>query len=299
MKTPFISVVIPTYNSEEYIAETLSTVFSQVYEDYEVIVSDDGSMDNTMEIVKTIFNECPEKRTKLLTNNHEGPGATRNRGINAASGKWISFLDSDDRWLPGKLKTIFDYISLNNGVDLVCHNEIWRDGENEIQLKYREMFNEHVAPFLSLYRKNALSTSAVSVKKELLIDAGLFDSSLPAAQDYDLWLRLALLDNIKIAFIEQPLGLYITREGNISSRPEKRLHCLLQISRKYFKELKRLTPFPVIERRKFEGRVYGSAGFDLIGMKNYKKGVYFLITSIIKWPFRFDWVSKFLISNRF
>ena len=96
MQGPFISVVIPTYNSENFIAKTLETVFLQTYNNYEVIISDDGSSDNTVEVVKAVFDKYGHRENKILINSHEGAAAARNRGIEVANGDWISFLDSDD-----------------------------------------------------------------------------------------------------------------------------------------------------------------------------------------------------------
>ncbi|MGR3219547.1 MAG: glycosyltransferase family 2 protein [Candidatus Anammoxibacter sp.] len=292
MEPPLISVVIPSYNSANFIADTLETVFNQTYSNYEVIVSDDGSNDDTVEIVKKFFGKFPEKRTRLLSNEHKGPGANRNEGIKSAVGDWISFLDSDDRWFRDKLKRVASYIVEHDGVGLVCHSEIWKRGENQTELNYQKMFDENISPFLSLYRRNALSTSAVTVRRDLLMKTELFDPALPAAQDYDLWLRLSLLEGMKIEFIECPLGLYITREGNISSKPEKRLRCLLQISDKTYNDLIRAARFPYIEKIRFEGRAYGAAGLEMVALGNVKKGLYLIIISIIKWPFRFDWMCK-------
>ncbi len=291
---PFISVVIPAYNSEKYITETLNTVFAQTYKNFELIVSDDGSSDNTVEIVKDVFREFPDKNTKLLINKHQGPGATRNRGIEAASGKWVSFLDSDDKWFEQKLQRVVDFISSNSEINLVCHNEVWHTGNGEKMLDYSATYNKKISPFLSLYRQNCLSTSAVSVKREFLIKAGMFDESLPSAQDYDLWLRLSMLPDIKIGFINEPLGFYITRDGNISSNVEQRLRCVLKIGQKYADNIKQISSFPIIEKLQYEGRFYASAGLELMRRKNFGKGILFFISGIIRWPFRFDLIAKLL-----
>lgn len=294
--TPFISVVIPTYNSARYITETLLSVFNQIYKNYEVIVSDDGSTDNTEELVKTIFTKFPQK-ARFLKNIHTGPGATRNKGIEASDGEWISFLDSDDQWLSKKLQKVAEYISCNTSINLVCHSEIQKIGKCERLLRYSGLYDTRQKPFLSLYRKNALSTSAVTVKKELLMKTSLFDTTLPAAQDYDLWLQLSLVPCIKIGFIDEPLGFYITRSGNISSNIERRLHCMLKINSKYSRNLKHFSRFYSFESMAYKGRVYTSAGLELIRMRNFKKGIVFFITGLFKWPFRFDWVYKFIFQK--
>jgi glycosyltransferase involved in cell wall biosynthesis len=295
MQGPFISVVIPTYNSEDFIAKTLETLYSQTYNNYEVIVSDDGSSDNTVEVVKEVFDKYGHRDNKILINTHEGPGAARNRGIENASGDWISFLDSDDLWNHNKLESAAGYIFENEDIDLVCHSLIVKDGPKETLMDPSKFFNNKINPFLSIYRENSLYTSALTIKKSILYQAGLFDNILPSAQDYDLWLRLGLINKIKMGFIEDPLSIWVVREGNISSNVERRLQCMLEISRKYYAELKKVSKVPNIERMRFEGRVYSTAGLMFLRRKNITKGIYYLFIGLLKWPFRYDWVRKFII----
>jgi glycosyltransferase involved in cell wall biosynthesis len=292
MQRPFISVIIPTYNSGNFIAKTLEKVFSQTYNNYEVIVSDDGSADNTVGVVKSFFLENPSRKKALLINKHEGPGAARNKGIVNASGDWVSFLDSDDLWSHNKLERVVGYILENEGVDLVCHSVIVIEGPKENLMDPSKYFNNKIDPFLSMYRENCLYTSALTIKKSILYQAGLFDNILPSSQDYDLWLRLGLIDKIKMGFIEDPLSTHILREGNISSNVEIRLQCMLEISRKYYAELKKVSKVPKIERTRFEGRIYSSVGLKLLRRKNIAKGIYYLFIGLLKWPFRYDWICK-------
>jgi glycosyltransferase involved in cell wall biosynthesis len=294
MQGPFISVVIPTYNSENFITKTLETVFSQTYNNYEVIVSDDGSTDNTVETARAVFDRYGHGENKILINSHEGSGAARNKGIENASGDWISFLDSDDLWNHNKLERVVRYILNNEGVDLVCHGQIDIEGPKETLLVPSNKFNNKIDPFLSLYRGNCLYTSALTVKKQILYQAGLFDNRLPSAQDYDLWLRLGMINKIKIGFIEGPLSTHIGREGNITSNIESRLQDMLEISRNYYVELKKVSKVPKIERIRFEGRVYSSEGLKLLRRKNITKGIYYLFIGLIKWPFRYDWIRKLI-----
>ena len=284
-------MIIPTYNSQDYITETLKSVFLQNYDDFEVIVSDDGSSDNTQKTVRSIFEQFPDKRAMLIINSHQGPGNARNKGIEAACGKWISFLDSDDRWFPEKLQTVDSYLCNNKKVNLVCHSEIWRSESKETVLKYSELYDDRQRPFMSLYRNNAFSTSALTAKKQLLTKAGLFDTTLPSCQDYDFWLRISMLDEVRIGFIDEPLGLYVIRSGNISSNVEQRLRCLLRINKKYISTLKQISKFPLLERLRYEGRAYFSAGLELV-KKGDLKGVIYLFVGIAKYPLRFDLVHN-------
>ena len=127
MQEPFISVVIPTYNAENFITKTLETVFSQTYNNYEVIVSDDGSSDNTVEVVKAVFDKYGHRENKILINSHGGPGVARNKGIEIASGQWIAFLDSDDQWYQEKLQKVADYINQHKEYNVICHSLLYKD----------------------------------------------------------------------------------------------------------------------------------------------------------------------------
>jgi len=297
MQGPFISVVIPTYNSENFIIKTLETVFSQTYNNYEVIVSDDGSTDNTVGVVKSFFLKYPSRNKTLLINKHEGPGAARNKGIEIASGDWVSFLDSDDLWDHNKLERVVKHVLDNEGTDLVCHSLIAIDGSKETLMIPSKYFNNKIDPFLSIYRENCLYTPALTVKKSILYQAGLFDNTLPSAQDYDLWLRLGMINKIKMGFMEDSLATNIYREGNISSNVERRLQCMLEISRKYYVKLKIVSKVPKIEKTRFEGRIYSSVGLMFLRRKNITKGIYYLFIGLLKWPFRYDWVRKLIIKS--
>ena len=294
MQRPLISVVIPTYNSENFIIKTLETVFSQTYNNYEVIVSDDGSSDNTVEVVKEVFDKYGHREGKILINSHEGAAAARNRGIEAANGDWISFLDSDDLWNHNKLERVVGYILENEDIDLVCHSLIAKEGPKETLTNPLEYFNNKIDPFLSIYRENCLHTSGLTVKKSILYQAGLFDNILPSAQDYDLWLRLGMINKIKMGFIEDSLATHIIREGSISSNVELRLQDMLAISRKYYADLKKVSKVPKIEKIRFDGRIDSSVGLKLLRRKDITKGIYYLFIGLLKWPFRLDWIIKLI-----
>jgi hypothetical protein len=156
-------------------------------------------------------------------------------------------------------------------------------------------FNNKIDPFLSMYRGNCLYTPALTVKKSILYQAGLFDNILPSSQDYELFLRLGMINKIKMGFIEDPLSTYISREGNISSNVERRLQCMLEISRKYYAELKKVSKVPKIEKIRFEGRIYSSVGLKLLRRRKISKGICYLFIGLLKWPFRYDWIRKLIL----
>ncbi len=199
---PQVSVIIPTYNRRELLPRALRSVLLQENVIYEVIVIDDGSTDGTGEMVRKDFPQA-----SYFHQENQGPSAARNRGIEKARGEWIAFLDSDDEWLPGKLLAQLDFFQQNPGLKIAQTEEIWiRDGKRVNPMtkhkKYGGWIFEKCLPLC------VISPSAVMIHRDLFEEVGLFDESLPACEDYDLWLRIAARH--PVGLLETP---YITRYG--------------------------------------------------------------------------------------
>lgn len=194
-----VSVIIPTYNRCAYIEEAIKSVLSQVQatDAMEVIVVDDGSRDGTLSILESFG-----PAIQILRPFHGGVSAARNRGIEIASGKWIAFLDSDDLWLPRKLATQLDFLRKHPEIQICQTQEIWlRNGKHLNPKKYHEKPSGHC--FHRLLERCLISPSAVIIAKEVFKEVGLFDESLPACEDYDLWLRVGC--RYPIGLVEEPL----------------------------------------------------------------------------------------------
>ena len=193
MNNPYISVVCPTYNSSKFIERTLLTVINQNRVPDELIVSDDGSSDETVSIIKKLIKDSRFKfPIILLENSHKGPGYARNVGIEKANGNWISFLDSDDLWTADKLSAVEKIIIKRKEVNFICHGENWENIEgNKKEVFYGKNYNIKKPLFNQLYWQNMFSTSAVTCKKKLLVSCGMFNEEMMSAQDYELWLRIA------------------------------------------------------------------------------------------------------------
>ena len=197
-----ISVVIPSYNRAHTLQRALQSVFDQSSTVDEVILVDDGSTDDSAAMVAQNF-----PGVSIVRQPNAGVSAARNRGIEAAQYDWIALLDSDDSWLPHKIKTVRDAALKHPGFVLYHSDEIWvRRGVrvNPMQ-KHRKSGGWIFAQCLPLC---AISPSASVIQKSALQDLGLFDESLPACEDYDLWLRLC--HRFPVHYIEQPL---ITKYG--------------------------------------------------------------------------------------
>ena len=202
-----ISVIIPIFNNKSTIIKTLDSVIIQDFKSIQIVLIDDKSYDDSIIKIENYIKSINRKNIEfnLLRNTcNSGAGYSRNQGIKVAKYEWIAFLDSDDIWLDNKFAKCFQKMKENNfSIDMIIHWENFIDKNNEIRLmkngftKPLELSNKIVK---KLYSKNNFSTSAILLKREILIN-NRFDQTLPNAQDYDLWLRLCINNNLKIAIV--------------------------------------------------------------------------------------------------
>ena len=194
---PLVSVIIPTYNRAALVAEALASVKAQTFRDFEIVVVDDGGTDGTWEVLS----DCGEIRA-LRHPHRRGVSAARNTGINAARGQWLAFLDSDDLWLPDKLARQMAYLTTRPSLCLCQTDETWvrRGVRVNKPLRHRKVAGRIFLPSLE---RCMISPSAVMVHRRLFQDHGAFDETLPAAEDYDLWLRLTW--RYEVGLVDEPL----------------------------------------------------------------------------------------------
>jgi glycosyltransferase involved in cell wall biosynthesis len=184
-KNPLVSVILPTYNRGWILTDAIDSVLAQDYKDYELIVVDDGSTDNTRDILDTYGQDII-----VLRQANKGVSAARNRGIAEAGGQLVAFLDSDDLWLPRKLSRQVDFFKFNPDAVINQTEEIWIRNGVRVNPKDR-----HRKPSGMIFERSLglclVSPSAVMIQKTLLDAVGGFDENLPACEDYDLWLRIS------------------------------------------------------------------------------------------------------------
>ena len=192
-----VSVVIPTQNRRRLISRAIDSVRAQTRPPNEILVVDDGSTDDTARFVAETYPEV-----QLLRQENRGVSAARNAGIRAAEGELIAFLDSDDDWLPRKLERQLQAMEASPGA-LLCHtNEIWiRNGRRVNPMKKHQKFGGCI--FEKALPLCVISPSSVLVDRRLFDEVGLFDESLPACEDYDLWLRVCA--RFPVLFVDEPL----------------------------------------------------------------------------------------------
>ncbi|EQC43424.1 glycosyltransferase [Bacteriovorax sp. Seq25_V] len=186
---PKISVIIPTYNRSLFLARAIDSVLSQTYKDYELIIVDDGSTDNT-EFVVQPYLEANEK-IKFLKTDNNGVSHARNYGFKNSLGEWVAFLDSDDQWLPNKLeKQIQKANDLPESL-IIYTDEKWiRNGKFVNKKKYHQKYGGNV--FAECLKSCFIGPSTVLLKRELLEQYAGFDENFPVCEDYDLWLKVSL-----------------------------------------------------------------------------------------------------------
>ena len=184
---PRVSVVIPTRNRREFAQEAVASVLGQTHRDLELVVVDDGSSDGTADALRRRF---PDPRLRVLEQPHRGVSAARNRGVRETSGEWLAFLDSDDLWLPRKLERQLEELERRPEHPACYTEEIWyRNGRRvnprRIHAKHSGWIFDRCLPLC------IISPSSILMRREVFEALGGFDESLPACEDYDLWLRLA------------------------------------------------------------------------------------------------------------
>ncbi|MGD2173200.1 MAG: glycosyltransferase, partial [Gammaproteobacteria bacterium] len=206
-----ISVIVPSYNRRHTLERALNSVAGQTSPVDELILVDDGSTDDSYRLVEEKF-----PGVSVIRQPNRGVSAARNRGIEAAGGDWIALLDSDDSWLPQKIERIRDAGRRHPDEVLFHSDEIWmRNGRRVNPMhKHRKSGGWIFTRCLPLC---AISPSASVIRKSTLLELGMFDESLPACEDYDLWLRLC--HRYPVHYVDEPLIVkYGGHEDQLSRR---------------------------------------------------------------------------------
>jgi glycosyltransferase involved in cell wall biosynthesis len=209
------SVVITCYNYGEYLESSVQSVLEQTCSDFEIIIIDDGSTDNTPEVVKQ-YEE--DDKIRYIRQTNAGQPKAKNLGIVESKGEWIAFLDADDIWMPTKLekqRALF----VDSQVGVVYSRRQWinKDGI-EISGDERALCRGNILN--QIFIDNFICFSSSVIRRTVLNEAGFFDENLPMGIDYDLWVRLAA--RCKFDYVNEPLVKYRTGHANLSSNTMKR-----------------------------------------------------------------------------
>lgn len=207
-----VSVIIPAYNAASYIHRALESALQQTHPPLEILVIDDGSADDTAEVVSAY-----PPPVRLLRQPNSGPAAARNRGAKEARGAWLAFLDSDDTWMPRKLERQLAAAN-DSGVGIVANPTVTTEHLFADAQGNRPPSSE--IDFEALWRQNCLVTSSVLIRKAAFEKAGGFDTDLFCAEDYNLWLKIAHA-GWKVLLLHERLCQWTPAEGNLTSQLER------------------------------------------------------------------------------
>jgi glycosyltransferase involved in cell wall biosynthesis len=216
--TPAISIVIPTYDRLAYLRDAVNSVLAQTVSDWELIVVDDGSTDDTVAWLESL----QDPRLRIVQHQHTAcPALLRNIGIELATAEWIAFLDSDDKWLPEKLEHQLHYHAAGSRFrwSYTAHSIIDAAGESRPaeQFKARKPYTGWI--FRELLQLDAIiALPSVFAERSLLTEVGGFDETMDFVEDYDLWLRLAL--HAECGIVDEPLTIVRTHRSTSFDRVE-------------------------------------------------------------------------------
>lgn len=287
LSKPLVSVVITAYNYAAYLPTAVESVLSQTYKNIEVIIVNDGSTDNTDEVVRP---HLSHKNIKYIKQVNAGQAVAKNCGIKNASGGYIAFLDADDYWRSDKLEKQLNVFANDSAIGVVYSGLkfISPDGEIDNSIILPQMYSGYVLQ--ELFIDNFIGFSTSVVKRECFDKAGLFDEGLAMAIDWDLWLRIAC--HYKFAYVNEALLFYRYGHANMSQNSEKRIQCSDFVMERFLQNNRDKLNKDTIKRAKI--LTYNRRGAYYLP-KNFFKGIKYLIKSLVIIPFQIT-PSKIIIN---
>jgi len=282
---PTVSVIIPTYNRAYLIGRAIQSVLNQTYQDFEIIVVDDGSTDDTEEIVRGF----KDKRIGYIRHEkNKGAAAARNIGIKAAKSEYIAFQDSDDEWLPEKLeKQMKVFENAPPEVGVVYTDFLRIKGNKKIHIPFSWVTQKEGNIHKELLKGNFVTTQSVVIRKKCFKKSGVFEENLSRLQDWELFIRVSKFYNFK--YIDEPLlNLYYT-SNSISADREAHIKALEIILAKHFEDF-------IKDKKSLSGHCL-RLGILLSSNNNIKKGRIYLIKAVKAYPFNIKLLLIVLLSS--
>jgi glycosyltransferase involved in cell wall biosynthesis len=274
---PTVSIIVPTYNSSAYIYETIDSLLAQTFKDYEIIIVDDGSTDDTQEKLK-IYGD----KIKYIYQSNQGPSVARNNGITLAVGKYIAFLDSDDLWLSEKLELQVNFMENNPDYGLVsCDALAFKDNQIIVQSMSKERPLKSGWVLEDLLKENFLNTNNVLIRRDVFNTLGMFDINIVFSEDYEMWLRIA--EKYMIGYVDLILTKYRLHSTNRSEvNKEKQYESHSKIVQKYIERNR-----SDINKRNVLSYMHYKRAYNYFYEESYLKSSKYFGLSIIYNPFVF------------
>jgi glycosyltransferase involved in cell wall biosynthesis len=275
-----VTVVVPTYNHAHFLGAALQSVIDQTCGDWEAIVVDNHSQDNTAEVIAAFAD--PRIR-RVLIDNQGIIAASRNLGIGQAKGDYVAFLDSDDTWYPDKLARCVRLLA--EGHDLVCHGERWVGGRGRRDVVYGPASRASYESLL--FRGNCLSTSAIVMRRDRLLQLGSFceDAAIVTAEDYDLWLRVARA-GLRIAFVAEVLGEFRIHGGNQSGAVLRNVEATREVVRRHIESVGGSSWRGRLRARRRRAILDYSCGRGFQDLGRHREAWPWFFRAVVAWPFQ-------------
>lgn len=303
--TDLVSVVMPAYNSEAFVSEAIASVIDQTYENWELIIVDDGSTDRTREIVSGFV--ASDGRIHYLHQSNSGPASARNKGIHASRGRYIAFLDSDDLWFRDKLEKQMNFAVTHPGYVVYGGVRYLREKDGMfVEDKETKNFRNfgtiaENAEYL-LFHPNLTMTCSVILEKSMLEKVGLFDQTLSSSEDDNLYFRLAL--NYMFFALQEPVFYRRKHTQNITANLTSK-----EISRNRYRAVENIvmkTPQELLPKPKSHILSYWALWFSKVAHEKGKHAISigwflkgFLISPVYYFSLLQRKVEKKLWKNRF
>jgi len=270
---PTVSIIIPTYNRRQSIGRSIESVLNQTYRDFELIIVDDGSTDNTKELVAD-FND--ERIRYVRHEENKGEAAARNTGIKAARCDYIAYQDSDDEWLPEKLARQIELLENASPEVGVIYTGFWKaENHKRTYVPFSWVSQKNGDIHKELLKGNFIGSPVVLIKKECFNKVGLFDEKLRNLVDWEMWLRVSKYYHFKC--IDEPLVIAHYHSDNVSSNHHAFIETLESVLEKYSDEF--------TSDKKLMAKCYIDIGNLLVVHKETQNGRNYLIKAIKLYPF--------------
>ena len=272
---PLVTVVIPAYNYGRFLADAIRSVLAQTFTDYELIVIDDGSTDNTPEVAEQFAG-----RIRYVRQPNSGLSATRNKGVALGTGDYIAFLDADDEWLPEKLATQVPVLQTHPEVGIVTSLFTLMDAERR-PMQGLKPAQAPGTTFREVIRRGTAIPSSFLVRRSVFEALNGFDTALPVMEDFDFGLRLAA--RFGTFHLSQPLGRYRIHGPSLSQKVEKVYPCYIRIFERLLAARDRAIPTGVVVERLAHYRYLWGRHQAING--NAPEGRKLMLRAIATWPF--------------
>ena len=294
---PTVSVVIPTYNRSKMLVEAVESALQQTRPPDEIIVTDDGSTDDTEQVVARYGGKL-----RYIQQENSGPAAARNNGIRKASGDFIAFLDSDDLWVKDRLERQFAALEQYPELDFIFGLEAKFTAEQQFdgcEIKDRNVWEKLNSvdcvvpePFKLLLEENFIPTSSVLFRKQCIATVGFIDESLQQAEDYDLWLRFASY-GCRFGFVNSVLCCRRQHGGNLVNQWVNRTSSTAAV-------LSRYCDHSPVQRERIARRLsdlYYDLGSALLYQRDFDRALHYLRLASPSGHTRLVWSAKLALAR--